>query len=533
MGNSAAKELQLDAFRKAILGVIEDHWKEEWKIAVRQVVEQIDIDIASLQFPSPWQENDNHTSNAASNGNNESKRKCFKRSDNNDIKYDNSVKAIRRVRFRNVPGLELDILKRGSEQMEFCSSGPLWTFPQVKTMGDYKHSTATAVRQCLGLNGPVNWLPYNLWCQVFDRIHTFCKVGALVAPYATDRVDEKFIMERQYYVFPQHYSTFVYRGVPHDRGWIRFDRALAGQIENFPFDRHSELWKPWGSNRHFSPPNARFINRLQEFIIRSQTDGIVQALFRHDPTKQELAYQIAEIIGLDYAKFSYSLVGRRNNASYELKLQAVKPTIQWTNMDGVDVPVCSSLEQVSVVPVGLTDGLSNGEMREVELSLLSYFDPYELGTLFQWITQICSDYATLFARLKSDFNFPSPDDHFSNPKQLRGKLADTHFVKSMSVFKQLVATADNALDQLSLAPPLSQQTSALPIFQQSSALSTLLQFTLSSSEQLSMMSTGVKLTTVGESCQQHCKNTKKWQLPTVLCTLITDYLPFPPPPCTL
>lgn len=222
---------------------------------------------------------------------------------------------------------------------------------------------------------------------------------------------------------------------------------------------------------------------MQKFIIQSQVDDIVQLLFRHDLHKRNLAKQIVAIITLGKTKIrkmSQSTGSFFSQTLIHLNLQTVRPIIEWTTVDEETIP-SASFRSLTPPPKSNFEVDSKAQLSEV--SMLSHFDPCELGNLFQWITQIHNEYAGIFDDLRFNLNFPTLNDHFDDPKNLRGCLADTKFIKSASAFNQLLTTADRTLLELSFS-------------------------------------------------SQSVESNKCEKLPTVLCSLITDYLPFPPASCT-
>lgn len=466
MGNAVDKvrdkidcSWKLDQFRKAILSVVEDHWKEEWKVAVREIAEQVEIRVENFQSASARHNN----------------RSCGKCIDNDKSKS----KDIKSIWFRHVPKLEIN-LKRGVSGNE-----ALWTFPKVKVMEHHKYSTAIDAYHCLGLAEKAekanlnSRLPFNLWYQVYCSIYRFCNVAI---PRTSSKLDESIIAEYQFYVLPQHYSVFVYCQVSHDRGWMRLDSMRAAEIEGFPFySLNQDLAQNGVARTTVWGQDSGFTNRLRNFIVRSQAEDVAQLLFRHDLQKQKLACQIVSNIDLN----SWRLPHRRSMPA-GLQLSTVDVGIGWQENADEQVLVCSlrAPDISSQSPTKLTESKIGSELeykqaQATELLLLSHFDPYELGTLFQWIIQMSADYFTMFCKLHYNRDFPNLNDHFSNPKQLRGRLTDTNFGKSAESFRRLIITASQTFNQLS---SLQQQS---------------------------------------EQCL----------FPKVLCTLTTDYLSFPLPPC--
>lgn len=209
MGNTTAKrqlhqkfqQQKLDEFKTAILSAVEDNWKEEWKVEVRELVEQIEIEVG----PSA---NKDKTLGSSE------RRTC------GAVEQDKDNKLIRRVRFRNAPELEFETnLNDGKYQL-----AARWIFRGVGGNIAEEILSSRILRERLGLTsqvGKTDCLPYNLWNQVLNKLHTFCltSVTSVASMPFADALDLT-CLDSQIYLPPQHYSSYLYHGIFYDRGWV-------------------------------------------------------------------------------------------------------------------------------------------------------------------------------------------------------------------------------------------------------------------------------------------------------------------------
>lgn len=383
-------------------------WKEEWKVVLEEIVNQIEVVRSSLSLI---------------------------------------------IRFNNVPELQLRF---------GLFSG--WTFPPKFTsylLHDGRTSSLEMrVRKCLGMNS----LPYNLWCEVFQQFYSLPNTSwirhesyngvwsILNVKYLDRKVLPQLCLENQVCVLPQHYAPSIFRDIPCDRGWIHLNSVRAKD----EYDRDSNDWN-YIAVPGFSPdwPAAwnctmEIRKRIRQHIALVQCRNLFQLLFRHD--RQKL-YSAEQILSTSSCAF--------NLASSTVKIQI---RVQSSKSNPVDSAEYLNFSQVEIVtPTVVTTP-------ELE-KLKTVHTLQESAILFGCIAKINIEYAHLLGQL--GWSFPLAEDHYSDPKDLRGCVTTAPAHREMESFCQLISAT-------------------------------------------------VKLLGAGENC-------KDYALPTVLANLVTDYFEFPLP----
>lgn len=443
---------KLHALKMAILSIINDYWKSEWKDAVSELTMQMEIGIRQRSKWSPPISSRGYRFNL-----------------DNDL---------REVTFRNVPGLICRpyceskwIIPQYSSSTNALSSA-LSSAPEHKTgVSERTRSASTRVRNILGLEDK---LPYNLWVEVLHAFYSFFHTSA---QSAHDISDEKtlsnLLLETQVYILPQHYSPTIFYNVPCDRGWIRFGdahNAKNGEVSKFGLQNFET-----GHNRQW---NKTFVDRVMDVVAKHQAGKLIDILFRHNSLKRDFAKQLLE--------FTTCVVDEK---SVKVFTKTIRPKAYWEDLDTWNrlcnsnhfIKSDNSTEKIrhraamisSLFPFSLGSSRRPAsfaeekrrelaETRAKELSLFDQFDAHELESLFSCIMQIFIEYDRI---LRSDSksgndndngksephlrsSFPSSDDHFNNLDNLRGRLAGAPIIKELELFHSRIAVTELKLQEV-------------------------------------------------------------------------------------
>lgn len=447
MRNHAAK------LRREILAVVNANadvgvkWKQEWKIAIEEMVDQITV--SSNSFGLVIQFNTSSESSAS--------------------------------------GLLLQ------PAVNFFSG---WIFPPEFSnsfLHDDEHgnspdsSIQMKVRKCLGLDQ----LPWNLWCEIFQKFYSSSDINSICengAPHRgmtrlSQQVKKQLYLESQVYVLLQHYAPSIFRDVFCDRGWIYFS-SVRNEDEDDPYNWiFIPYFALYDTKYVIWHPTLKYRDRICEHIVLGQCRNLLQLLFRHDQQKLCSVEQLLQII-------SASVRGRLTSTT--LTMKTVFPQICSKNTQSATLvftvvllpPLTLDMLAVDdglVLPTTLTAKekifITTPEFKELkvmhaeEMFLLEKFTPQELVTIFRAVAKINIEYAYLLDELGS--KFPQFNDHYNDPKNLRGSVTETPVYKEMESFAHLISSAQEFLS--------------------------------------------------GNNDDNSCK------LPTALAKLVTDYFEFPPP----
>lgn len=381
--------------------------------------------------------------------------------------------------FHNVPGLTL---------RSFGYSTASWQFPNVENSAYQKYQwgvDCARVFECLGMD---KQLPYNLWRQlIFPNFYIFLNGANLAGRYKYDHQEgmhlhpdlrKRLYSGNQAYVYPQHYAPDIFHDIPCDRGWI----YLHSTPSNGSVDICAPLW---------DYPIFRF--RLRDYFKLIQSHNLIEILFRHDKQKCNLAKQLLETISCTIQSNPLSLTSLMTS----VKMTTICPEIiRTSSQDFVCIlkhlaPFASSY-QLANFAMQVEEKKSEAatlefeklkETREKELFLVSQFDPYELANLIRCIVKINVEYFYLFVEDNANANaksapthnfpkFPSLDDHFDNPKNLRGRVTETPVHKEMESFRNYLSAFERQLaddEDCKLPVVLAKLTADYLLFPQPSA----------------------------------------------------------------
>lgn len=431
---------KLNAMKSAVFTAVEDHWKSEWKDAVREMTNQIQIVDKQKSAQLGYLYSDSE------------------------------------VTFRNVPGLAYH---------PYSDVKSMWTWPQqfvaapilsttttnsaafeldMELWMKHTNSTSTRVRTMLGLSK----LPYNLWNEVLRHLYSFFNQNFVPREHTDIEVvsaRSELYWEAQVYILPQHYSPAIFYDVPCDRGWIclqdaRGTKSLAFGLLNFGTD---------GRVRCF---DDTFSERVMDVVTKHQAGKLVKIFFRSHKQKCEFAKELLKLTTCSVDDLRVRpLTKTIRPKSYWQQLNNLNSTSN--QHDGNRQLSNEMIVAVSLHPFASTSELITWlkeekknddhqqlhETRAREIFLFEQFTSYELETLFHFISQIAIEYwyileASGSAREPSTCgrdSFPSARDRFNNlddPNCLRGRLADAPVLKELELFDQQVAVCKSKFQQI-------------------------------------------------------------------------------------
>lgn len=414
MGNTASGRLQRaqDAeahLKKKVAAVTDENpnakWKEEWKVALEEMVGRIVVSTVPT-VPS------------------------------------NSQGLL--IQFHGIPGLAL----RPAVSLD---SG--WQFPdELKNSSDSSSSSSMRVRKCLNMQQ----LPYNLWRDVFQQFYSlpgsnyelglyYC-VERLLLP----QVRRRLFLENQVYVLPQHYAPTIFRDVAYDKGWVHLNDMgyeSEGYVHQLDYVPPSASQKDSCAIWNGSPNSRR---RILRHITTMQCHNFFQLLFRLDKQKLRAAEQLLETITcfVGHRFMVATMTMKTIIPKTHSELASIGPVASETwKQDEIHNGNCQTLEFVKILlpPFSSAADRSNTAILHAkEMSLTSQFTMDELITLFRGVVKINIEYAYLLED-HLQWNFPLPNDHFADPKDLRGRVTMTPIFKEMNQFRLRISTAEQQL----------------------------------------------------------------------------------------
>lgn len=260
-------------------------------------------------------------------------------------------------------------------------------------------------------------IPVNLWINVINAIYNVAS--------ARDQRGYPWYINEPGYVFirSQHYNP----NYPHQNRDFQ-SRPLADVVP----DQWSKV-----PSYYVSPQTGRinwnsvFPNFSAE-INTSQAGKLIDILFRHDKQKRFVATEW---------------------------MQPLLSACHGNRVNAVDFDRDSCIIRRSISYLDSSDPLTKFVYDE-QLIVENHFDHDEFTTLVGWLSCLKRENSgliqSLFGASTNDFSsdFPNADDHFSDPSQLRGKLADTSLLHAVREFEAVVkhTHAELAIGYHSFAP---------------------------------------------------------------------------------
>lgn len=360
-------------------------------------------------------------------------------------------KIVYSLTFSKVPDLTL-FLKPKEDEVRF----------QSFHSGNLENAAFRDVQIRMRSSLSMNKIPFNLWFSLLRQIRvTFCISPQDHSCRPSNVFDEigRPYFENQVYVRPQHYHPKYF-----NYSIVSFPHFVAGEWCGIYLDR-------WTVNGCLDSDPAFLPNRgSAEFVTTVaplQIDEMITLVFHYSIAKQTFARKIAASLHV------FERAG--GGVVYYSDMTGHQQDINWLqNGDGEQVPLCELF-------------FAN-QFNALLLDAKDCFSEHELGLLFAWVHHCHCENSKLVKQCFSDPTFPTIDDHFDNPKLLRGRLADTSILKTTMQFREVLA--------------------ALP----------------------ALFTSIVKSKSKSELSGGSSESQPQPLLPLALMKLIVDYFPFPPPP---
>lgn len=461
--------------KQAIRNVVQPYWKEEWKILVANLVDRMQLYHYRKR---------NHI---------ESFHLRFLET-NNDIKSINSTTTIAfadwSINSQIYSGKVNDGVSELSE-VDYYSIEMVLNFPGIRGWPTEK-PVRDLSKAALGLEN----LPHNLF---FSLQYAFAATLGLTDPFplTIENSEENLTNENVVYLLPQHYHRAYFQQSKFSR-WSDCGEALLGGLDENEHVEHVETtpsntlvvgqWSPSKTSNKWElngmpdlnllklPPHETFV----QLVIPVQMDKLVEYLFHYSKDKQIVAKRLAqqihpEILGFKGTDRVLSQFYQVRDDRDDYNLITWKPAID-NNVDNNNddkscnwIPIYSFTTPTSFdtrtvnydppielpFPSKSEDAIAEEEVYEngfnfkkhklrrqyikdhLTAKASSYFTEQEMGMLVEWVHRIHANNRT--QKLSAIFSSLTADDHFADPADLRGRFADTEFLRLAAAHDKIIA----------------------------------------------------------------------------------------------